>query len=61
MVWSTSIYGYETRTISHLKNCRKCNVEDKNIENFEFFGKTIFLQGENMSLTIYPLNITKIL
>jgi hypothetical protein len=37
----------------HLKkNCRKFNIENKNIEKYAFFGKTIFLQGKNMSSTI---------
>jgi hypothetical protein len=62
------MYGYERvyrsmmglGQLFTLKNCRKFNIEDKNIAKYAFFGKTIFLQGKNTSSIIYPPNIAKI-
>jgi hypothetical protein len=47
------------RHFSLLKNCRKFNIENKNIEKYAFFKKTIFLQKKNISTTIHLPKVSK--
>jgi hypothetical protein len=41
------------------KTCRKFNIENKNIEKYAFFVKTIFLRKKNISTTVLLPKVSK--
>ena len=54
-----SIDQWWVQSTFYFKTYRKFNIENKNIEKYAFFVKTIFLQKKNISTTILLPKVPK--